>query len=352
MSLMPLTRPFPPRFNLGQLLASVAGGGAPLFRSGAVGSVCSTLAGSCARSSLHKPCGRWDAATANEWRRACPIHNGSWAADPIALALGGHTHVAYARRCAAYRDAAPKSEQPPPQKGMSKGQIIAGIFGDMLAGVAGRPGMFAQTMQRRRELEEQRSAEEARWHRDRNAKREDDLRPRVEQVGDALGMLDPQAQKFEPFYRRPQAFEAYAEAQGYEPGTPEYAQAVEDYRLGSWSDPALENRTGLEEVKSDDRLEFEAFKAAKRLRELNLRLGVTRRGQDLTDSRVRRGQDIGSRDRVRGQDMTDSRVRGSATYQGRGGRGAAARAINPATGQAAVLKNGRWVDERTGKPVQ
>jgi hypothetical protein len=85
------------------------------------------------------------------------------------------------------------------------------------------------------------------------------------------------------------------------------------------------------------------------------RLDVTRRGQDVT----RRGQDIGSRDRRRGQDITDSRVRGSASYQGRGGKGGAKRSdlIGPVYrkgGRQIQYSKGAggYVDVETGQRVQ
>jgi len=83
-------------------------------------------------------------------------------------------------------------------------------------------------------------------------------------------------------------------------------------------------------------------------------LANTRRGQNLTDARGRRGQDLQHGDRTRGQDLTDARGRGSASYQGRGGRGggaAPAVAVGP-DGHKIVVKNGRWVDAQTGQPVQ
>lgn len=102
------------------------------------------------------------------------------------------------------------------------------------------------------------------------------------------------------------------------------------------------------------------------------RRGLTRRGQDLTDSRGRRGQDIASTDRRRGQDLTDARGRrgqdltdtrgrrGQDLTDSRGrrgqdlrgtGRGGAGRTgggngaiiVNPQTGQRMQLRDGRWV---------
>ena len=255
---------------------------------------------------------------------------------------------------------------------VSKGELIAGILADALAGFNGQPGTHAAKWERRRELADMRNYEEARWHRDRTAKREDDMRPRAEQVGDAFGTYDPAAQTFEPIYTRPQAFEAYAQARGFKAGTPEYADAVEDYRLGAWSDPAVENRSDIEGVRADGRSALETMRAASRLRETRERLGVTRRGQDMgsADRRysVDRGSaerrystDTASGDRQRGQDMTDSRgrrgqdltdrrTRESASLRSTGGRSrsggtSAARIVNPATGQAMVLKGGKWVPE-------
>lgn len=82
-----------------------------------------------------------------------------------------------------------------------------------------------------------------------------------------------------------------------------------------------------------------------------------RRGQDLSDARGRRGQDVSSRDRNRAVDVGSRDRRESATFRGTGGRGQrgggsnAARIVNPQTGDAAVLKNGKWFDEKTGKPL-
>jgi hypothetical protein len=159
-----------------------------------------------------------------------------------------------------------------PKPRYSKGQIIAGVFSDALAGFTGQPGRVAQMWQRDREMADQRAHEETRWHRERNAKREDAMQPRVEQVGDALGTYDPVTKTFEPIYSKPQPFEAYARAQGFQPGTDEYAQAVEDYRLGGWSDPATENRSGLEDMRTRGRTALEILRGANRLRDTTVRM--------------------------------------------------------------------------------
>jgi hypothetical protein len=84
----------------------------------------------------------------------------------------------------------------------------------------------------------------------------------------------------------------------------------------------------------------------------DLSSGDRRRGQDLSDERGRRGQDLANARRLRGQDMTDKRTRESAGFSGRGRRGGAsagapvARIRNPQTGQVMVLRGGKWVPEQ------
>lgn len=144
------------------------------------------------------------------------------------------------------------------------------------------------------------------------AKEKAAMAPRAEQVGNTLGMFDPTALSFNPIYSAPQPFEAYARARGFEPGTPEYHDAVEDYRLGAWSDPAMEAKQTLEGVRYGYRDELQDDRLTTSRRNTDVRASVTRRGQNMTDSRARNGQT-----------MTDARVRGSAGYNGRGGKGAA-----------------------------
>lgn len=182
-------------------------------------------------------------------------------------------------------------------KPLSKGQVLAGILGDALAGAAGRPGQFAEMMKEHNQQEATRGNELVRWQLERRGKREDALQPRMEEVGDAVGWLDPAARSFDPIYQKAQPFEAYARAQGLEPGTPEYAHAVEDYRLGSWSDPAMENRLGLESTRQGYRRDLQ-----------DDRLTVTRRGQDLSHGDRVRGQGINRQNNIRstGQSNTNN----------------------------------------------
>ena len=121
-------------------------------------------------------------------------------------------------------------------------------------------------------------------------------------------------------------------------GTTEWGQAVKDYVLKGNGPTAIDHSQAL----LDDRLDTSR-------RNTDVRAGVSRRGQDFSHQDRQRGFDV----RTHGQDLTDSRVRGSAAYQGRGGRGggSAAVAVSP-DGHRIVVQNGRWVDAQTGQPVQ
>jgi len=102
-----------------------------------------------------------------------------------------------------------------PRQGMGRGQIIAGVLSDALAGAMGRPGQFAAMLGQQREREQAAQQEQARWHRDRQAGIED-FRTR---------------QQIELQYRPPPApteFERNLAASGVLPGTPEWVAAHRD----------------------------------------------------------------------------------------------------------------------------
>lgn len=180
-------------------------------------------------------------------------------------------------------------------------------------------------------------------------------RPRLEQVGNTLGWVNPAAGSYSPIFTAPSAAEQYASALGFEPGTDDFKSAVQDYRLGSWSDPAMEQRLTLEDVryKNRDSLQDE-------------RLGVTRRGQDLRYRATTRGQDLthGDRQATIHQSDTNNRrttqtsrdnaqLSAQTRLQSGGRRRGSAEpvAVGP-HGERLVVRNGAWVDANTGRPVQ
>jgi hypothetical protein len=61
----------------------------------------------------------------------------------------------------------------PQPKKMSKGQIIAGIIGDALAGAAGRGPAFGQMLAQQRQYENEQAQQQAQWGIQRRARLED-----------------------------------------------------------------------------------------------------------------------------------------------------------------------------------
>lgn len=237
----------------------------------------------------------------------------------------------------------PNKLPPAGGKGVKTLGMFAGILGDALSAYGGQRGAFAPAMQQQMQNEDERNWARERLAAELDAKRQERMSPRVEQVGNTIGYLDPSQGQYKPFFTAPSPAEQYATARGFTAGTPEYQGEVENYRLGTWSDPAMENRGELDTQRFGQRSELQSD-----------RLAVTRRGQDLTDARGRRGQTLTDNRSRRGQDMTDSRVRSSTGFQGRpqrGGGGAEPRAVS-ADGHEIVVRNGKWVDAKTGKPVQ
>lgn len=104
-------------------------------------------------------------------------------------------------------------------KGMSKGQLIAGILSDALAGFIGKPGAFAaQNAQRA-----QQQAEDVRWHRDRSA-----------------GLEDYEAkQRIEARYKTPDVPPMLRDAQTWAAMTPEQREAWKQMRQAGEGDPFL-----------------------------------------------------------------------------------------------------------------
>ena len=235
-------------------------------------------------------------------------------------------------------------------------RMLAGIVGDGLLGAAGQPGVYGPWKREQAKQQSEQQFELAK------ALMQNKL-PKT--VGNSLVQQGEDGQ-YHSVYSDPEPFESFATAQGYTPGTPEYAQAVKNYRLGAWSSDAVGAKEDLAGNRFGYQSELQDARLANSRRNTDVRVGATMRGQDFSHHDRQRGQDFSHQDRQRGQnmhaattqhgqDLTDSRVRGSATYQGRGGRGrgggGAAVAVGP-NGHQIVVQNGRWVDAQTGQPVQ
>lgn len=190
------------------------------------------------------------------------------------------------------------------------------------------------------------------------------------QVGDSFVKLNPATGQYETLFRDPQPFEAYAQSLGLVPGSPEYVNAVENYRLGPWSDAAVQAKTGLtgyrydrmgglQEDRQDHSVGMQEDRQVHSDSQLDQRLSVTRRGQDLSHGDRVRGQDISRNNNIRSTDTSrdnnirsnDTRLRtnrrtprpaGPATSS-RYGEGAI---IEDAKGNKLRLQGGRWVPVR------
>ena len=218
--------------------------------------------------------------------------------------------------------------------------MLLGALSDGMLAYAGRPAIYTPALLAERENQRDENRFQQRLQAQIEADRQKYLAPRVEQVGNTVGWVDPSARRFEPIFTAPSPAEQYAAARGFTPGTPEYQAEVETYRLGSWSDPAVEAKETLEGVRFDNRKTLQ-----------DDRLGVTRRGQDFRSRDTRRGQDMRSGDTRRGQDTRSRDYRDSAGFRGRGkgAGGAAPKAM--LNGRPIVVRGGQWLDEATGKPV-
>jgi hypothetical protein len=194
------------------------------------------------------------------------------------------------------------------------------------------------------------------------AKRELAMQPKVEQVGNTLGMFDPGSMSYNPIYQAPQPFEAYASSLGLVPGTDEYHQAIKDYRAGTWNDQGVEGRLTVQQPRLDVTARGQDLSHGDRVRGQDLTHGDRVRGQDLSHGDRVRGQNLGHTDRqasIAQSDTNSARsaetTRGSYGYQHGGGKhptlGNEPVAVGP-KGQKIVVRGGRWVDAATGKPVQ
>lgn len=256
---------------------------------------------------------------------------------------------------------------------ISRGHLIAGIFADMLAGAAGRPGGFAQSMQQ----QQQRQWEDARDERRIAATREtEERRARQPQFTNVDGVghvaIDPVTLTARVVQPSRSPGQVYAESLGYEPGSDEYSLAIADYALRANGPTAFGQRVELQDDAQAAALERLGLSL-----DLQERLGLrrdetTRRGQDVSergnirstrqsDANNRRSTGQSDTNNRRSTQQSDANSRRAAESAGRG-RGRAGRAAAPApasepravgaNGQQLVFRNGAWRDARTGAVVQ
>lgn len=227
-----------------------------------------------------------------------------------------------------------------PKPGMDKKALLGGILGALGDGMMAYGGLqpaYLPALLNQQEGEREDSRWRERLSAEIEAKRQERLHPRIEQVGNSIGWLDPSAGQFQSIFTAPQNFEIYARELGLTPGTPEYVEAIKEFRAGTWNDAGVEGRLTVQRP----RLEQSNTN--------NIRSTSTSRANSIRAT----GQSDRNNIRSTGQSDANSRrsaetTRSSAAYQGRGKGGARAE-LN---GRPIVIKGGRWVDEATGKPVE
>lgn len=234
------------------------------------------------------------------------------------------------------------------ETGLFKGNdlaAVAGILSDALMAYGGLQPQFAPRIARQEEQEAERNFALEKLNAELEAKRQERLHPQLEQVGNTLGMFDPGAASFNPIFTAPQPWELYAKALGHEPGTDGYRQAIEDYRAGTWGDEGVAGRLAVQ---------------APRLavsRENNIRSTSTSRDNNIRSTGTSRDNSIRSTSQSnRNSQRAAETARGAHSYRFGGSRGGRRGGDGPvavgSNGQRLVVRNGRWVDEATGRPVQ
>lgn len=194
----------------------------------------------------------------------------------------------------------------------------AGFMGDNLA----KNSNYADMLKHKRTMEEKREEE----------RRKAQL---PQQVGSSIIVPDGQG-GYRTLYRDPSTAEDYALAQGFQPGTEKYSEAVRQYRLGSWNDEAVEAKRGLTGYRydrqgelQDDRQEHASGMQEDRQghssTQFERRDATTRRGQNITrDNSIRStGQSNTNNQRATGTSR-DNNIRSNQTrlQTSRRGRGA------------------------------
>lgn len=186
----------------------------------------------------------------------------------------------------------------------------AGHLGDKLTG---NP-VYADSLKHKRRLEE--------------IERESQLKARLpQQVGSSVIVPDGQG-GYKTLFRDPSTPEAYALAQGFEPGSAEYAEAVRQYRLGAWNDEAVEAKRGLTGYRYDRQGQLQEDRQSHATGMQEDRQQHSSGQFNRRDATTRRGQDIGRGNNVRSTTTSrDNNIRSNETrlQTSRRGRGAPVR---------------------------
>lgn len=242
--------------------------------------------------------------------------------------------------------------------------LVAGLNG-YLASQGNAVGINNLQMQR----------ESANDKRDFEYKRQLALQPKMEQVGNTLGMFDPSSLSYNPIYTAPpapQPFETYAKSLDLVPGTQEYYDAIKEYRAGTWNDEGVAGRQAVQQPRLDQS-NTNNVRSTGTSRANNIRTNETSRSNALLRANRPAGHRQGGAKAPTPQTVIgaimDKQARGEPLSVGEEGtlkdyrthykpqHGAVQVTPNETVahgpnGVKAVLRNGRWVNVATGKPIQ
>jgi hypothetical protein len=146
---------------------------------------------------------------------------------------------------------------------------VAGILGDSLLTANGRQGSFVPNLLQQRQLSAMQARQEAQRQQDRQWQVEDrDARlnaPEYFNSGNDRVRFNPLTGQSAVIFDGKSDFEEYAQSLGLQPGTPEYAQAVQDHVLRSSGPTAQAGREEIEGVRQTNRVDLEGLRQRNRL---------------------------------------------------------------------------------------
>lgn len=247
----------------------------------------------------------------------------------------------------------PTLTAPPPGEGrekMGKGQLLAGILGDMLSGALGKPATFAKHMMEQRQ-----------WDREDLREERKQSRTQFQNVpGEGLVAVNPADLTARTIVKSKTPGQSYAEAQGFLPGTPEYNMALSDYILKSSGPTAFGYKSNLQDDNQEamaDRL-MRTLGVRREIAELMARTSTDNNQRNNATSAANnvRTTSTSAANNVRTNSTSvansvraNETTRGGASYQGRSGKGANrypdGTVIAGPGGQKMVRRNGQWVPQ-------
>lgn len=162
-----------------------------------------------------------------------------------------------------------------PQKHGFDWRQFAGILGAELMSSAGNPAgqvMLSSIMRQKEQVQQnaadqqQRQAQYDQQMNMRNAElRAKAAQPDIFTAGNDRVAYDPVTGKSSVLYHAASPFEEYATAQGLQPGSPEYAKALQDYVLRGNGPTAYGYDVGLENTRQQNRVGLEGVRQGDRL---------------------------------------------------------------------------------------